>query len=636
VIQLFRRIVNSLWFNRPWYGKIVTVAVIIAIPVLIFAIRLIYYPDLPASVKVYNVVQTNKAWSDEERQLFYHTSQGSQVMPNDWFLALEQANSRDLFLDNDYMSRFRFIPDPDSLHNPYLLPIGFAKDDPDPVNGIENLGLSCALCHTAMITYKGMGIRVDGAPGTFNFDTFLRQLVLAVGVTAAPAFLQGLIDPGKFDRFAHGVLGEKYSPKAAADLQNRVRAWFKEKFEQQRQQVSSDALSHLNPTDGGFGRLDALGTGGNTLYRKLTPKNLRVLNAPVKAYPLWYVGDYDWVQSNGSIRQPMARNIIESLAVNAYIALPGESTSQRYLSSVRLKQMWEMESAMSKLEAPKWPEGVLGHVDQAKAERGKLLYAQHCSSCHSPKIEPEPLCGDEIAIRNKKRYFILRLYQTDQVGTDPLDAKNFATRIVDGTPLGLSPNTPGPTVIQMVIGGVLRRGFRDLKLTQQQMDEWSGYRADCWRAAQGYPARPLDGVWAAAPYLHNSSVPNLYELLLPADQRDKVFYTGTTEYDPKRVGYETAKIKGGFKVDVTLPGNSNSGHEFRNAPPGTKGVIGPELTDDQRWELVEYLKIISEMPAAKKAAASEPESSWANRCWTDPYWGTCKAAPMDAAPGSMP
>src|SRR5205807_2120961 len=43
----------------------------------------------------------------------------------------------------------------------------------------------------------------------------------------------------------------------------------------------------------------------------------------------------------------------------------------------------------------------------------------------------------------------------------------------------------------------------------------------------GYTARPLNGVWATAPYLHNGSVPNLYALLLPPDQRPADFWVGT-------------------------------------------------------------------------------------------------------------
>ena len=41
-----------------------------------------------------------------------------------------------------------------------------------------------------------------------------------------------------------------------------------------------------------------------------------------------------------------------------------------------------------------------------------------------------------------------------------------------------------------------------------------------------YAARPLYGIWAAAPYLHNGSVPTLYDLLLPPDQRPKTFALG--------------------------------------------------------------------------------------------------------------
>src|SRR5690606_2320318 len=35
----------------------------------------------------------------------------------------------------------------------------------------------------------------------------------------------------------------------------------------------------------------------------------------------------------------------------------------------------------------------------------------------------------------------------------------------------------------------------------------------------GYLAPPLYGVWATAPYLHNGSVPNVWELLKPADRK---------------------------------------------------------------------------------------------------------------------
>jgi hypothetical protein len=74
-----------------------------------------------------------------------------------------------------------------------------------------------------------------------------------------------------------------------------------------------------------------------------------------------------------------------------------------------------------------------------------------------------------------------------------------------------------------------------------------------------YKARPLDGIWATAPYLHNGSVRTLRQLLLPADKRQKSFHVGSREYDPKEVGFVDT---GGFLFDTSLPGNSNAGHEY--------------------------------------------------------------------------
>ena len=102
-------------------------------------------------------------------------------------------------------------------------------------------------------------------------------------------------------------------------------------------------------------------------------------------------------------------------------------------------------------------------------------------------------------------------------------------------------------------------------------------------AAKVYKARPLNGIWATAPYLHNGSVPNLYELLLTKDERSDTFYLGSREFDPVNVGFVTAKSSANkFEFDTKLIGNSKEGHEY-----GTS-----ELSDPERMELVEYLKTL--------------------------------------------
>jgi hypothetical protein len=117
-------------------------------------------------------------------------------------------------------------------------------------------------------------------------------------------------------------------------------------------------------------------------------------------------------------------------------------------------------------------------------------------------------------------------------------------------------------------------------------DDWPARLETCFKDQSGlfrYKSKPLDGVWATAPFLHNGSVPTLYDLLLPADQRPKSFRVGTREFDPVRVGYRTDEAPGnGFVFDTSKRGNSNMGHDY--------GV--GKLTDAQRWALVEYMKTL--------------------------------------------
>jgi hypothetical protein len=107
-------------------------------------------------------------------------------------------------------------------------------------------------------------------------------------------------------------------------------------------------------------------------------------------------------------------------------------------------------------------------------------------------------------------------------------------------------------------------------------------------ARQGarYKSRPLDGIWATAPYLHNGSVPSLDALLRPAAARPTSFSIGVKTFDPVKVGYQT-DVPGFPKFNVNNPdgtpiiGNSNAGHEF-----------GAKLSDEERGWLLEYLKTL--------------------------------------------
>ncbi|MEI7997701.1 MAG: di-heme-cytochrome C peroxidase, partial [Methylococcaceae bacterium] len=96
-----------------------------------------------------------------------------------------------------------------------------------------------------------------------------------------------------------------------------------------------------------------------------------------------------------------------------------------------------------------------------------------------------------------------------------------------------------------------------------------------------YKARPLNGIWASAPFLHNGSVPNLWEMLQKPDQRVTTFNVGSWEMDPVKVGFVTNAEPATSVFNTTLPGNSNKGHGY-----------GSELSDTEKWDLIEYIKTL--------------------------------------------
>jgi hypothetical protein len=100
-----------------------------------------------------------------------------------------------------------------------------------------------------------------------------------------------------------------------------------------------------------------------------------------------------------------------------------------------------------------------------------------------------------------------------------------------------------------------------------------------------YEARVLYGIWATAPYLHNGSVPNLWELLTPPKQRTPSFMVGSRVFNPEKVGYDTEQSpfkNGKFVTDPkNANGNGNAGH-----------VYGTDLSPEDRAAIMEYMKTL--------------------------------------------
>jgi hypothetical protein len=198
-----------------------------------------------------------------------------------------------------------------------------------------------------------------------------------------------------------------------------------------------------------------------------------------------------------------------------------------------------------------------------------------------------------------RRALRLPLIDLETIGTDPRQAINLATRRVDLGPLarrlGVARYTSEAVALPLLIQRVKAKLYAEYGL-EEFADELNGGRPDRIQAPMAYRARPLNGIWATPPFLHNGSVPNLYQLLSPQPERPDRFWSGSRLFDPDSIGFSTDSIEGGFLFHTSLPGNSNEGHVFDDLPD-VRGVIGSRLTEEERWAIIEYLKQLPPLPA---------------------------------------
>jgi hypothetical protein len=323
--------------------------------------------------------------------------------------------------------------------------------------------------------------------------------------------------------------------------------------------------------------LDAHGKGLNQLLADPLPepKNYAPLTAPVRFPALWDTPYFNWVLYNGSIRQPLARNVIEALGVQAPIQ-HDTMLGANVVHAIEMDNVIWGQRMLMDLRSPGWPESILGRLDLKKVARGRQLYANECSDCHDPRpagTRSERGACNEIRIP---------LFDLDTIGTDPEQATTFNKRRMSLTKIQGPADIANYTAAEIVTKNITEQWTGQSPANAAFAGVVNCGRPNRFRAPLSYRARPLNGVWAMSPYLHNGSVPSLYDLLLPPDRRPKKFYVGDWEFDPEIVGYETKNpFPGAFPYDTATRGNSNAGHEY-----------GTDLSEEDRKALVEYLKTL--------------------------------------------
>lgn len=226
-----------------------------------------------------------------------------------------------------------------------------------------------------------------------------------------------------------------------------------------------------------------------------------------------------------------------AIAVELYAGQTSENVREYY------DKVHKAENYLGDFLSPNYP----FKIDRLKAEAGQKVFAQSCQGCHGDHqrdFEGHP-------IFTSPKHIPLRVVKTD---SDRLDA--------------------------------LTDQLYDLIGTNPLSDVIASVR----RAEHGYVAPKLWGVWARFPYLHNASVPTVYDLMNDPATRPKKFSlrsAGERErFDETKLGLtkvSTVDIIPRRTYDTARPGHSNQGHYYESFK---------NLTHENKIEIIEYLKTL--------------------------------------------
>ncbi|MDN3637688.1 cytochrome c [Simiduia curdlanivorans] len=504
-------------------------------------------------------------WSDQDREVAWFTSFGSRVMPYSWFLALEQAANQLPFNQVAHMESFGFSMPGASEANPDNVAIGLTKT-PER-DGHEWIGLGCSGCHSGQVHYRGTRLHIDGGAALIDFQGFEQAAIDALAAT--------LDDSEKLQRFA-----AKLGLSNIDDLAAELASWTD----------SLIARQTINRTesDYGYGRLDAFGQIFNAVAVEFLgiDENRRDPNAPVSYPVLWDASHLDLVQWNASAPNagpgPIVQNATTALAVFGHMDIEKSGNGFGFASNVEVGNLGAIQDAWYQLTAPQWPESILGTIDQTLAAQGRAIYAENCLACHALSDRNDP-----------KRRIKASAVALDVVGTDPAMAENFAHATAKagafaGKKLmfiaGPVIEEESPTILLVAhaaMGALLDKPFS--ALWQGVLSMHSVIEAPVDPLPLYYKARPLSGIWASAPYLHNGSVMSLADLLEQPAQRASRFFVGRVEFDPINVGLSSQVLAPNqvSELNTELHGNSNAGHLF-----------GTALASSDKRALLEYLKTL--------------------------------------------
>jgi len=495
---------------------------------------------------------------------WHRTPEGSDIFPVALFFALKDTATGRPIIES--MERFGFIRSPGG---DTALPIGFSRTLSPKANFVLT-GVNCAACHSTQITFGGKTMHIDGGPNQIDTEAFYNAVVSSTKALLRPyageerlefvlrfLYYNSLelqkVDQTSWGGDGSGYEGTMFSPRRSR-FERYLLAW---KFLKQRlANVRRISESFQDHTPGGPGRADSFGIIRNMLITESLvgeSGNFRPMRAPVSIPHLFNFSSFTNLHWDGNTTTGNDRNYAQAIALGA------DFDPKSKASSAKPYDLYKMEESAWKLRPPTWPSKILGTLDSAKVARGKELFrSESCIACH----ERETWTA------------------VQKIGTDPnrLASYNEPVRVAGNRSKSYS------AVLQRYSVEIKRKAYEDNAVPpalQTKMDARHQGVKPAWidTLDKGYLSRPLAGLWATAPFLHNGSVPTLWDLLQPAERRPKRFAVGHREFDPVKVGFVERPNPVVWEFDTSVDGNRNTGHDY-----------GTTLTDDQKWDLIEYLK----------------------------------------------
>ncbi len=582
------------------------------------------------------VVTLAQNWSDTESNWFYNVPQGSRLVPYRWFLNLEQPGSKEAFTKPEHFRSMGFLTRHPAPGNTDGLPVGLVRDALYE-DGTEALGITCASCHTGLIRHGRKAFLIDGGPTMNDSETFLRRLAQSLQETADDTAKFERFAKKILGNDADADL--KKDLRQALRRIAKERVGYNNR-NLSREPAKRFGHGRIDAFGAIFNEVTTTFVGEDNVAPADAPVNFPCLwDAPQHDRVQWNGAAENRKNPLGLILfgtsevGALGRNTGEVLGVFGNLEVAHELLIPRpYPNTSNKPNLLNIENSLKTLWSPKWP-AELGAIDEAKLKRGKSLYSMHCQQCHhiidrrdpqrsikaeisnvgtddqllsnfARKAKTGKLQGRRKSLFHKERFkseddakLILRhVVERAMLNTLQLDRLKelIASPPLDALAIGPGfDSTFNVTVGQETISvplesfesvnGILElAGDKDvLDKVKAKLGGTSNARGNLELpqavAVPGYKARPLNGVWATAPYLHNGSVPTLADLLKPADQRPKTFHVGSTEFDAVNVGYVSDPKYPLY--DTTVPGNKNIGHQY-----------GAELNDQQRADLLEFLK----------------------------------------------